>query len=58
MRRVAAKFVPRLLTEDQRQSRLAVCQDLKRELQNDPNFLSRVITGDESSCYGYDPESK
>jgi histone-lysine N-methyltransferase SETMAR len=58
MRRVAAKFVPRLLTEDQRKSRLAVCQDLKRELENDPNFLSRVITGDESWCYGYDPESK
>jgi len=30
MRRVAAKFVPHLLTEDQRKSRLAVCQDLKR----------------------------
>jgi len=28
MRRVEAKFVPRLLTEDQRQSHLAVCQDL------------------------------
>jgi len=54
MRRVAAKFVPRLLTEDQRQSHLAVCQDLKRELQNDPNFLSRVITGYESWCYVYD----
>ena len=27
-------------------------------LENDPNFLSRVITGDESWCYGYDPESK
>ena len=58
MRRVAAKFIPRLLTEDQRNSRLTVCQDLKRELENDPNFLSRVITGDESWCYGYDPESK
>jgi len=31
---------------------------LKRELENDPNFLSRVIKGDESWCYGYDPESK
>ena len=58
MRRVAAKFVPRLLTEDQRNSRLTVCQDLKRERENDPDFLSRVITGDESWCYGYDPESK
>ena len=58
MRPVAAKFVPRLLTEDQRKSRLAVCQDLKSKLENDPNFLSRVITGDESWCCGYDPESK
>ena len=58
MRRAAAKFVPHLLTEDQRNSQLTVCQDLKRELENDPNFLSRVITGDESWCYGYDPESK
>jgi len=58
MRRVAAKFVTRLLTEDQRKSRLAVCQYLKRELENDPNLLSRVITGDESWCYVYDPEKK
>jgi len=57
-RRVAAKFVLHLLTEDQRKSRLSVCQDLKRELENDPHFLSRVITGDKSWCYGYDPESK
>ena len=58
MRCVAAKFVLHLLTEDQRKSRLTVCQDLKRELENDPYFLSRVITGDKSWCYGYDPESK
>jgi len=58
MRHVAAKFVPSLLTEDQQKSWLTVCQDLKRELENDPNFLSRVITGDESWYYGYDPESK
>jgi len=58
MRHVASKLVPRLLTEDQRKSRLTVCQDLKRELENDPNFLSRVTTGDEIWCYGFDPESK
>jgi len=58
MRRVSAKFVPRLLTEDQRQSRLTVCQELKNHLQNDPDYFSKVITGDESWCYGYDPETK
>ena len=58
MRQVAAKFVPRLLTKGQRNSRLTVCQNLKRELENDPDFLSRVTTGDESWCYVYDSESK
>jgi len=58
MRRVAAKFVPRLLTQDQKNTRLTLCQELKNQIENDPNFLSKVITGDESWCYGYDPETK
>jgi hypothetical protein len=48
MRRIAAKLVPRLLTEDQKQHRLEVCMELK-EVRNDPDFLFKVITGDESS---------
>ncbi|KAJ4447750.1 hypothetical protein ANN_09758 [Periplaneta americana] len=58
MRPVSAKFVPRLLTDDQRENRVRLCRDLKSEVQNDPNFLKRIVTGDESWCYGYDPESK
>ena len=58
MKRVAAKFVPRLLTQDQNNTRLTLCQDLKNEIESDPNFLSKVIMGDESWCYGYDPETK
>ncbi|PNF23469.1 Mariner Mos1 transposase [Cryptotermes secundus] len=58
MRRVSAKFVPRLLGDDQRENRVNVCRDFKSEVQNDPEFLKRIVTGDESWCYGYDPESK
>ncbi|KAJ4451635.1 hypothetical protein ANN_03104 [Periplaneta americana] len=58
MRRMPAKFVPRLLTDDQRENRVRVCRYLKSEVQNDPNFFKRIVTGDESWCYGYDPESK
>lgn len=58
MRRISAKFVPRLLTQEQKTTRLNVCRDLKEEIANDPNFLSKIITGDESWCYGYDPETK
>lgn len=58
MRRIAAKFVPRLLTTDQKQRRLDVCSELRELERTDPSFLSRIITGDESWCYGYDPETK
>jgi len=57
MRCVAAKFVPRLLTQDQKNTRLTLCQGLKNQIESDPHFLSKVITGDESWCYGYDPET-
>jgi len=58
MRRVAAKFVPRLLTQEQKNTCLTLCQDLKNQIESDLNFLSKVITGDESWCYEYDPETK
>ena len=58
MRCVAAKFVPPLLTQEQKSTGLNLCQDLKNQIESDPNFLSKVITGDKSWCYGYDPETK
>ncbi|PNF17714.1 hypothetical protein B7P43_G07366 [Cryptotermes secundus] len=58
MRRTAVKLVPRLLQNEQKQHRLEVCRELQQQLQEDPNFLSKVVTGDESWVYGYDPESK
>jgi transposase len=50
MHRVAAKFVPRLLTPEQK--------ELRQRALDDSSFMSRVITGDESWVYGYDPETK
>ena len=35
-----------------------VCREMKDQLKTDPDFLSKIITGDESWCYGYDPETK
>jgi hypothetical protein len=61
MHHVAAKFVPRILTADQKQQRVGVCKELRQIASNssdDVAFLSRVITGDESWIYGYDPEIK
>jgi hypothetical protein len=59
-RRIAAKFVPRLLTNDQKQRRVNVCLELlvREKANEDPTFISRIITGDESWIYGYDSETK
>jgi len=58
MRRVASKFVPRLLSVDQKQQRFDVCLDLKENAANEPSFLSNIITSDETWVYAYDPETK
>jgi len=58
MRRIAGKFVPHLLNNEQRDHRVQLCTELQKAVRHDPNFLSRVITGDESWLYDYDPETK
>ena len=35
-----------------------VSMELKEQVRNDPDFVSKVITGDESWIYGYDPATK
>ena len=60
MYRVAAKFVPRLLTPKQKKHHVAICQELHKCALDDPSFMSRVITGDESWVYGraQDPQDR
>lgn len=53
MRRVSAKFIPKLLSDEQKEHRLQVSQELLNLAENDPDLLNRVITGDESWVYGY-----
>ena len=48
MRKVCAKMVPKLLSEDQKQQRVSVCQDISERLEDDPHLLGRGITGVES----------
>ena len=48
MCKVCAKMVPKLLSKDQKQKRVTVCHDIIERLEDDPDLLGRVITGDES----------
>ena len=58
MKRVAAKFVPKLLNFEQKQRRISIAQELLNDVNDDPGLLKRVITGDETWVYGYDVETK
>jgi hypothetical protein len=53
--RIAAKSVPRLMSSDQKELCTAVCTELKEQAEN---IISNIITGDECSVFGYDPEMK
>jgi predicted DNA-binding protein YlxM (UPF0122 family) len=58
MHPVVSKFVPRLPTQDQKGSRVPICQELLDHASEDENFLKRIITSDEIWVYGYDVETK
>ena len=47
MRKVCAKMVPKNLTTEQKSNRRDVYLDLLDRLEREPEFFSRVITGDE-----------
>ena len=58
MRRVSAKFVPRLLTDDQKENRVEISQELLANANGNEIFLKNFITGDETWVYEYDVETK
>ena len=55
MRKVCATMVPNEFTEEQKKRRVTICQDL---LERQDDILGRVIAGNETWVYQYDPETK
>jgi len=58
MRFVSTKFVPRLLTDDQKDIRVEISQELLANANGNENFLDNILTGDETWVYEYDFEIK
>ena len=58
MTRVCAKFISKLLMTEQKDLRSEIAHDNLGMVSDDENVLKKVITGDESFVYGYDPETK
>ena len=58
MRKVCTKIWSKLLSDDQKQHRVRVCENMLELIGADPDFLGCIITGDESWVFQYDPETK
>ena len=58
MRKVYAKMVPKILSEDQKQNRVKFCEDTLEKIKDDPDILRQIITGDETWVFQYDPETR
>ena len=58
MRCISPRFVSRLLSDDQKALRVSIYRELKQQARDNPNFISNIITGEETWVYGYEPETK
>ena len=58
LKKVNSQFVPHKLTEDQKVDRIEHCKDIVKSARKDRNFLKSIVTGDETWCFEYEPETK
>jgi hypothetical protein len=55
---LCARVVPHSLTPDQREDRVTSCQDIVAMANADKNCFNKIIKGEETWCFAYDPETK
>ena len=58
LRKVCSLFVPHKLTDAEKALRIQHSKDIIKEAKRDRNFLYSIVTGDETWCFEYDPETK
>ncbi len=56
--KLACKFVPKILTEQQKATRVQICQKNMDLLQNDTDLMETVITGDETWMSVFELQTK
>jgi len=52
-----ADFFRHSLKPEQREDRVTSCQDIIAMTDTDKSFLNKIIKGDETWCFAYDPET-
>ncbi|UYV82171.1 hypothetical protein LAZ67_21001238 [Cordylochernes scorpioides] len=58
MIRMSSKFVTRILTEEKKEVRMDICKNMVEMTRTDPEWMQKIISGDETWVYQYDPETK
>lgn len=58
MHRIVAKFVPRLMSQDQKDNYVIIYQELLNQVNSDEIIMKQILTGDETWVYGYDVDIK
>ena len=58
MRKICAKFVPKVLREDQKEKRCHDSREMVELINSDPAVLNALVTWDESWVYCYEPGTK
>ena len=58
MSKVLARWVPRLLTPNQKEQRADSCKELIKLESKDTQFFYRILTMDETRVHHFDPEMK
>jgi hypothetical protein len=58
MSRVCARWVPRLLKEDEKERRVAASTEFLKRVTADDSLLDRTITCDETWLHYFEPEGK
>ena len=58
MQKICAKFVPRLIREDQKERRCHDSREVVELINSDPGVLDALVTCNESWIYCYDQETR
>ena len=59
MSKLSARWIPRMLTDDQKRSRLDISRYLQSRYEENPgDFIDRVVTQDETWVHHFDPGRK
>ena len=56
--KICSCFVSHSLTPEQKDQRIAACRDFIATADSDPDFFKKIVTGDETWCFAYDPTTK